>query len=338
MPRVPASLTLEVPLPEGKAAPSEFRIFPRGAFTTRNYDIPFYFDDESARLVMDAAKEWGNQFHLDYEHAALTPGEHGAPAACWFDLEVRADGLWAVNAKWTDRAAAALAAREYRYFSPVYFYDDTGRITEFVNAALTNLPATDGMVPLAASRTAPPHLEKKPMKTLLAALRLADSASEADALAALSSVQAFQVAVLSLAGKATHQEALGVLQGFKASHEQVAALTTEVSELKKASAAAELEKAIEEGKQAGKISPGMEPWARTQTPEAIKAFLSVAPKLLPTVTKAPKDKGVENGELTKADLRLAKLTGTDPKLISASRARHGGEIPRASNLFDQLDD
>lgn len=132
--------------------PSEFRIFAFGPVKTVKGD--FVFDEEAARLVIEAAARWGNRFSIDYEHQAVI-GSGPAPAAAWFDLELRDDGLWAVNVEWTDRAAEFLRQREYRYFSPAFDFDPkTRRITELVNVALTNLPATREMQPLVAKRSA----------------------------------------------------------------------------------------------------------------------------------------------------------------------------------------
>lgn len=59
--------------------------------------------------------------------------------------------MFAVDTRWTDTAAAHIAADEMRYISPVFPYDRiTGRITGLVNAALTNTPNIDGMADVAA--------------------------------------------------------------------------------------------------------------------------------------------------------------------------------------------
>jgi phage I-like protein len=333
----------ELPGDLAKGPPKEFRIFPRGTFTTRNHDRPFLFDEESARLVMEAARVWGNQFHVDYEHAALDPGERGSPAAAWFDLEVRDDGLWAINVQWTEHATKALASREYRYFSPVWNFDEkTGRVLQLLNIALTNLPATDHMVPLAASQRHQQNQEQAPMKTLLAALKLSESATEAEALAALSRVQELQTAVSSLTGKATPAEVVGTLQAFKASHEALAQARQELEALRAEKEKVELEKVIEEGLKAGKLTQAMLEWARKQGVAELRAYLAVAHRVIPTPAKPPKGegKGGENQEeaaleVTEADRHMAHLTGTDLKLIAASRKRHGGRVPRGEWLQDR---
>ena len=58
------------------------------------------------------------------------------------ELEARAGALWA-RTRWTDQAAAALRAREYRYLSPWFMHTPDGVVTCLSGAALTNTPALD---------------------------------------------------------------------------------------------------------------------------------------------------------------------------------------------------
>jgi hypothetical protein len=53
--------------------------------------------------------------------------------------------------RWTEAAAEKIAAREYRYISPVVFFSYSGDAEYLWNAALVNSPAIDGMDALAAS-------------------------------------------------------------------------------------------------------------------------------------------------------------------------------------------
>ena len=149
--RVRLGLGFELP----EAAPTEFLIFPFGTIETAKGD--YLFDQEAAETVLAWAEKWGNQFSIDYNHQqpnaidGVTPtGE--APAAGWFDLELRSDGLWAVKVEWTADAAEALSKREYRYFSPWLDYEiSTGRVMRLYNLALTNLPATQDLEPIVAT-------------------------------------------------------------------------------------------------------------------------------------------------------------------------------------------
>lgn len=148
-----ASLTIELLAQDG-APPAEFRIFAKGYVeTTKGV---FKFSDSSAESVMAAAKDWGNDYCIDYGHSMLSffvvdPAE-SMKAAGWFTPTVRAGELWATSVQWTEKASGMLKAREVRYVSPAFNFDDDGSITELVNVALTNIPATKNQTPLVASR------------------------------------------------------------------------------------------------------------------------------------------------------------------------------------------
>lgn len=93
---------------------------------------------------------------IDYEHQTLNKEKNGqpAPAAGFFnikDIQYReGQGLF-IKPDFTDKAAAHLSAKEYKYFSLVFGYDtDTGRPQYIHSGALTNRPGVDGMLPLAS--------------------------------------------------------------------------------------------------------------------------------------------------------------------------------------------
>jgi hypothetical protein len=115
------------------------------------------------RAHAEAARRWfermGRKLAIDYEHQSF--GRFNArsdglrPAAGWIGgLDVRDDGLWAVDVTWTERADGLLRTGEYRYFSPVIFWtdDDHTELAALGPVALTNDPAMRGVQALAAGR------------------------------------------------------------------------------------------------------------------------------------------------------------------------------------------
>lgn len=135
-------VTLRIPL-DGQA-PETVRLFRFGLNETTKGT--FLFDVKSAESVMQADRDYGNERSADYEHQALYDPPIEAPASAWYRLELREDGLYAVDLQWTDRARRMIEAREYRYISPAFMFNpEDGRIMEFINFALTNLPATKSM-------------------------------------------------------------------------------------------------------------------------------------------------------------------------------------------------
>lgn len=148
-------------LADGKA-PTEFRLFKMG--DNPSTKGTWLFDADSAASVLGVWAARGLKLMADYEHQSLASPPIISPAAAksWVP-EVRADGLWATQVEWTDRARAMIEAGEYAYFSPAFDYDpETMRVTRIINFALTNNPALDGIEPLAASDAI--TTEAKPMK------------------------------------------------------------------------------------------------------------------------------------------------------------------------------
>lgn len=137
-----------------RVPPKECLIFPLGKMITTTKGT-FILTDEGAAEVMQRYVEHGTDLHFDYEHLSIEPEKNANPelaaAAGWFDLELRNDGLWAVNIRWTPRAERMLRSGEYRYISPAFHADEEGYIHELVNVALTNLPATDNLNALVAA-------------------------------------------------------------------------------------------------------------------------------------------------------------------------------------------
>lgn len=133
--------------------PSEFRLFTFGDNATSKGT--FKLDADGATALMAAYKKQGIELHVDYEHDRRN-------AAAWFNPEVRPDGVWASNVRWTPRAAEMLKGREYRYFSPTFGIDDAKRITRLVNVALTNLPATENQQALIAASERDSGVQLKP--------------------------------------------------------------------------------------------------------------------------------------------------------------------------------
>jgi phage I-like protein len=306
--------------------PTEFRLFQAGENRTHDGRGCFVFDGLSAKSCETHRDERGLDYAIDYEHASLMPfavdpAESGK-AAGWFKAEIREGSLWATHVQWTEPAAAKLRAREYRYFSPAADFetcpDGAQRITRLVNCALTNNPALAGIPPLMASAVAEVPKENR-MKTLLSALSLAETATEAEALAALTKVKDGLSALLSLTGTKTDAEALGVISGWKTGAEKVAALTAEVEGLKSAALSSERDTLIAQGKTDGKLPPALELWAKSQSIESLKAFLSAAPKIGGTAVVEPVSPTAGSPDAALA--QAAALLSLDPKKVAELKAK-----------------
>ncbi len=119
----------------------------------------FVFTREHAEAALRWFENIGRKLAIDYEHQSFdrfnTRADGLRPAAGWIGgLEIREDGLWAVEVTWTERAGELLRAGEYRYFSPVIFWTDENQtaLAALGPVALTNDPAMCGVHALAAAR------------------------------------------------------------------------------------------------------------------------------------------------------------------------------------------
>ena len=123
---------------------------------------------------------------VDWEHASEHRAPHGldAPAAGWIDqLAVRDGAVWG-RVTWTEKAAAQIAAREYRYLSPVFSYQKADqRIVQLLSVGLTNQPN----LPLTAL-----NHEEPPMPlpaAVCSALAVPETADEAAVLVAIATLK-----------------------------------------------------------------------------------------------------------------------------------------------------
>jgi phage I-like protein len=141
--------------------------------------------------VAQASNSYLPQHSIDENHAVdlLAPKGGPAPAFGWFsNVTVEKNGsIWA-DVEWTEKGKQAVSGREYRYLSPVFFNTPDGEITAILRAALSNNPNLD-IKSLNNQMPDNPAEESNDMKGILAALGLAETATEADAVAAVSALK-----------------------------------------------------------------------------------------------------------------------------------------------------
>jgi len=140
---------------------TEFLLIPFGEVQVERPQAggDFVFTPEHAEAAVRWFERMGRKLAIDYEHQSFEQFNRRPdglrPAAGWIGgLEIRADGLWAVDVTWTGRARELLSSGEYRYFSPVIFWadEDYTTLAALGPVALTNDPAMRGVRPLAAAR------------------------------------------------------------------------------------------------------------------------------------------------------------------------------------------
>lgn len=207
-----------------------------------------HIDDVIAGFVRQGA-----ELVIDYEHATEIMPHEAAPAAGWITaLENRGGALWA-KVDWTERASAMIAAREYRFLSPVFLFDPgTMEIAVLISAALTHRPNLD----LVALNTRHNPIQETPTmkdairKAICKTLGLKEEASDEAIQEAVDALDADKAKALN----AAHQPSLEKFVP-RADHDAVAekltAANARIAELETGDAEAAVDAAIE----AGKIAP-----------------------------------------------------------------------------------
>ncbi|MEO5355784.1 MAG: phage protease [Nitrospirae bacterium YQR-1] len=287
----------------------EVQVIPYGYHKTGKGD--FLCDEDSVDLIMKDFRRRQNDMVIDYEHQTLTGSE--APAAGWIKelIDKGHEGIWA-KVEWTDKAKAYLTNKEYRYLSPVFLKETAdNRVIKLINAALTNQPAIDGMVPLVnkdraqgnplqgrerqSSTTAgkDKQTEVKQMKKVYEALGLKDGDSEDNVLTAVMALKevtttasAFKeiCEAAGLKPDAGISELKATVLAMKQSHGSVESLTKEVMVLKEVMAKAEAETTVNLALTQGKLMPAQRDWAMeyaTKDPDGFKMFAAKAPEAIP---------------------------------------------------------
>jgi len=304
-------------------APPEIQILPYGHIETPKGD--FIVDEESIDAIIREFEKQKNDIVIDYEHQTLADPPVAAPAAGWIKKLINKgkDGLWAV-VEWTDKARQMIAAKEYKYISPVFLKRvSDNKVLKLINAALTNLPNIDGMVPL-VNKAINIEKEERHMKELLKTLGLPEDAKEEEAILAVNKLKESSTqktvaskAVLEALGlkeNAAESEIIGTIMAMKQSHSTVEQLTSELTEIKNKLAEKEASDAVDKAMQEGKITPAQKDWAKEYAKSDLAGFhvfVSKAPVIVPVGQKVSTDKKEGDGQLDEVQMLINKLCGVD---------------------------
>lgn len=320
-----ASLALDSEHVEADEAgvPTAFRILAFG-----KWDIPKYGGD----LIVDEKTGEGTlgyhawrgmeQLLVDRDHKSKIPTGAGGStkARGWWTPEVRSDGIWATDLKWTPETYEELKSGGWKYFSPTGGFNKKTKHVDFIDTvALTNDPATLGQMPLTATLTggtpaedttpppdgATPPTEEVLMATIRELLKLKDDATDEDVETAVKDLQttaekveASEKEVTDLkasmeADKAKDTTEVDTLKAFRAS-------TIEACELKEDA----------EGKD-------------------VLAYVSVLQAKAPEADKAAKlEAKVEELEKFREDSRIEKLVASVSDHVSKENAERIEKLAR----------
>lgn len=133
-----------------EAPPTEFLLFSYGANNATMFGgerQTVYLTKFYARAICAEWTRRGIKGHFDFGHELKE-------SAGTFSIERRESGLWVTGIAWTPYMLESFAGKKYQYYSPYFSTtrakDGKHYITELLNVAITNWPATDNQRPLIA--------------------------------------------------------------------------------------------------------------------------------------------------------------------------------------------
>jgi phage I-like protein len=309
--------------------PEWIRVIPAGRSETTHG--PIVMDESSWPHILRRFHERGVHVVIDYEHSSQERGVE-APAAGWLQtpdaFELREGALWA-RAKWTPRARKQIEDREYRYLSPVLFMEaGTRKVVGLKSVALTNTPAINHQLELAASDREDPTENEDTMKdlrtNLIALLALSATATDED----------IETQVVALNDRAKAVDSMGRALGVESKDADKvveAALSmragqvdrAEFEALRKEVNARKAVDLVELALKDGKVAPAQREWAETFARDdqaRFETWLKAAPEVVP-LSDRQRPASAASGPASRstgAELAVAAQLGVTPEMLKAA--------------------
>lgn len=244
-----------IPTPSDASAPEWIELLPAGPEIVGRDGRSWRMDD-ARQVVADSLK--GGAIHVDYEHASETRAPNGeeAPAAGWIKhLEVRDGAIWG-RVEWTARAAQMIASKEYRFLSPVFYFEQASRrILTLISAGLTNRPNLDLAALNSTSETDISPMLKDHVATLCRSLGLQDEASPIAILAAVDALKADKDKALNAASLPPALDKFVPRADYDLATNRAATAEAALAAEKSAKIEADIAMLVDEAVKSGKIAP-----------------------------------------------------------------------------------
>lgn len=266
----------------------------------------------AADLIAQLEKS-GKPILYDYEHNSLW-GD--SIAAGWITklVYVAGKGLYGC-VEWVDDAAQAIAAKKYRYSSPCFLYDHTGRIVQLLSVALTNNPALGDLGAVALARQA--ALSGLPVGGL-AALFLNATGGIPGNPSGDYTMTPEQIAALS-SERDTLKTTLATLTAERdKANTELAALRKQVADDQAAADAAQRKDVIEAALTAGHLMPAQKEFAESLDTASLTKFVDTL-KPVALLAKQVDGKATGGQGLTSDELAACSKMGVTPEQFLAAR-------------------
>jgi len=335
----------ELVIADGGQAPEWVQLLPAGDVKPVDGRDPW--TNRDPEQVIAASATALARMSIDYDHGTDNGGS--SRAAGWIkELKAKGPkgepGIWA-RVEWNEDGAKAVAAKEYRFLSPVFnFVKSTRQVTDVVRAALTNNPALVLKALASAQPNNNPNKETTlDLKALAKLLGLPETATQADIEAAIKGLCDGQAAmaakkkgvcsVMSAAGLAEDFDkfddaaATAICTKIKTVPADVTELATlraehstalaRILELEGKAETQTAEQMVDAAIAAVKLTPGQRVSALAlcrHDPAAFKALIEKAvPVVVPGKKDAPNGGGAQSGKLDEGQTAICRMTGVNPE-------------------------
>jgi len=307
---------------ENGALPSAIELIPPGD-VVQGRDGRKWKKSSPQKVVLNSMSRL-SRLVIDENHATdlAAPKGGSSPAMGWMTNLRTGDGgsIWA-DVEWTKRGKEAVLNKEYSFISPVFLHDDQSEITVVLRAGLTNSPNLQ-LPALNSEQGGGPdkkYTEVSMNKELLAALGLSETATEAEALAAVKALNAAKPGAAQTQTDTSKVDltAYAPRADLNAMEARASAAEKQLAELNAALLKKDAEAAVDEAVKNRKIAPASkaEYLALCSTKEGLESFkkiVAASPAIIGTETQAPEGTPPAAGgsvALNAEETALAKAMG-----------------------------
>ncbi|MFV3367554.1 phage protease [Pseudomonas sp. NY15435] len=293
-PTLQSSLATALCFELGTDVPEWVEVLPPGPNVTGRDGRKWTYDANQV-IAETVAHTQGADLPFDYEHATELKAPKGekAEASGWArEYRINERGALEARVEWTKEARNAIEARQYRYISPVFAYDDrTGHIYRFSSFGLVNKP---NLVTKALNSEQAPSLSQQPeesdmaLAAILAALGLPETATEEEAVAAINKLlEDKKVALQTAANSETRVPSLDLYvprQDYNNLEKRALNAEQKLDQQAKTQLATAINAEIEDALKAGKITPATKDYHLAACQEAgglerFRQFVAAAPSV-----------------------------------------------------------
>jgi phage I-like protein len=278
-----------------------------------------HFRNDHSR-VLEAFKAGGMDLPIDWDHAldswGVAPGD--SRAAAWVDqLEVREGALWGHVSIWTAKGRESIESCEYRYISPVIYFDDDRKVVHLPRASLVNNPAL--RLPALCTEENENSMNEHLIK-LLAGLELSpDTCSEETIAAALETFARGKAPALApdLTSHVPKEQ-------YEAVVSELAGVKTQLATLSEQAQAAKVEQVIKEALSSGRLLPSERDFFTKQAAKDVAEVEKFLASRAPMGQSSAKQPAITNpsdpASLTDEEKAVAKAGGISLNAFAAAKA------------------